>query len=126
MGRYKKVPKNWGSETWIVNNEKYCLKIFEVNKDEWTSNGLYHYHKLKTETFYILNGELFLETVYNGVIDKVVLKPGDSYTINPYIGHRFTAHTDICNCIEVSTQHFDSDSYRVKFEDLPQGVVYES
>ena len=113
------VKKSWGYEEWIVNDPLYCMKFLVVFEGEWTSKGLYHYHKLKDETFYVLEGSLLLETVYNKTVDKVTLTPRDSYRIKPNIGHRFTAVKDTCKFIEVSTQHFDSDSYRSELKDLP-------
>ena len=44
------VPKGWGFEKWIVNNEKYCGKLLYFIKDRKCS---WHYHKIKDETFYI-------------------------------------------------------------------------
>ena len=41
------------------------------------------------------------------------LEEGNSYRIFPNILHRFTAITDECKFIEVSTTHRDSDSYRI-------------
>lgn len=44
------VPKGWGFEKWIVNNEKYCGKILFFVKGKKCS---YHYHEIKDETFYV-------------------------------------------------------------------------
>lgn len=115
---YVVVDKNWGKETWVVNNNLYCLKEFLIYKNEWTSNGLFHYHKLKDETFYVLEGVMCLESVHNGVVNELNLTPGASYNLEPYVGHRFTSLTDTCKAIEVSTQHFDSDSYRVTLDEF--------
>ena len=115
---HKIVKKSWGQEKWIVNNELYCLKELIVIKDEWTSKGLFHYHKLKTETFYIESGEMLLNVVEDNHVCTVSLLPGDSYTILPLTGHKFTSKTDICKCFEASTQHFDSDSYRCTLAEL--------
>ena len=97
--------KGWGSEYWIVNNELYCGKILHLKKGKKCS---IHYHKNKDETFYILEGkiklELFGETKIMNIGDKIRLKP---YTL-----HRFTGLED-SKILEISTQHFDSDSYRV-------------
>src|SRR5262249_27199605 len=49
------VPKSWGRELWIVNNELYCGKILEIHQGSRCS---LHFHKLKTETFYLHSGRL--------------------------------------------------------------------
>lgn len=118
MSGYVEVKKNWGQETWIVNNELYCLKKLIVHRGEWTSKGLFHYHKLKDETFYVLDGIMYIESIHNGVVNKIELLSDMSYQISPYVGHRFTSITEICTVMEVSTQHFDNDSYRVTLEEF--------
>src|SRR5271154_4872833 len=49
------VTKGWGREVWIANGELYCGKILEINKGKRCS---LHYHKLKTESFYLRSGRL--------------------------------------------------------------------
>ena len=44
----KHVPKGWGYEKWITNNEKYCGKLLYFNKGKKCS---WHYHEIKEETF---------------------------------------------------------------------------
>ena len=51
----KIVPKVWGQEQWLVNNEKYCGKKMLIKDGYYCS---YHKHKIKDETFYILDGAL--------------------------------------------------------------------
>ena len=57
----KKVDKKWGSELWIVNNDKYCGKLLIVEPNHTCSM---HFHKDKTETFFIIRGRLLL-TIMN-------------------------------------------------------------
>jgi len=100
----KKVKKAWGSEEWIVNNEHYCGKILNLKKGYRCS---LHYHKLKDETFYILEGIVKME-----VGDReLIMKPKESIHILPGMSHRFTGLKD-SKIIEFSTQHFEEDSYR--------------
>lgn len=102
----KKVPKVWGYEKWLENNEKYCCKILSLNKGYQCS---LHYHKIKDETFLILKGEMRLE-----VGEQVVnLKKGDFIRILPTQLHRFRG-IENCEFIEVSTHHEESDSYRLE------------
>lgn len=49
------VSKGWGYEDWIVNSEKYCGKLLFFKRGKKCS---FHYHKIKTETFYVHKGEL--------------------------------------------------------------------
>lgn len=102
------VEKSWGKEEWIVNNELYCGKILTCIRGKWSSNGLYHYHKLKDETFHILQGSVILDIEGK----EYTLNEGDTFRIKPNTKHRFTSLTDISKILEISTQHFDSDSYR--------------
>ena len=44
----KFVPKGWGFEKWIVNNEEYCGKLLYFAKGKRCS---WHYHVLKDEVF---------------------------------------------------------------------------
>jgi len=106
--------KSWGKEEWFENNEKYCGKKLTVNNGFWSSKGKFHYHKIKDETFFIIFGQLKLDVEVEGVIRRLILEPGSSYRIKPFIRHRFTATNfqPVCVFIEVSTTHRDDDSYR--------------
>jgi uncharacterized cupin superfamily protein len=86
------------------------LKEIVVYQGKWSSEGKFHFHKKKDETFYILEGKLVLEFYY----DTVILIPGKTCRIGPYILHKFTADTEFCKFMEVSTTHSDEDSYRVE------------
>lgn len=106
--------KNWGKEEWFENNEKYCGKLLTVRSGEWSSGGKFHYHKIKDETFFVVSGQLKLDVEVDRIIRRLILDPGTSYRIKPFVRHRFTA-TELqldCEFIEVSTTHRDDDSYR--------------
>ena len=108
----KHVPKGWGYENWICNTEEYCGKLlfFEQGKEcSW------HYHKLKDETFYLQSGMLNL--TYGDTDDivnakTITLSEGDKFHIYRGLRHKMKAITDV-ELFEFSTQHFDSDSYRI-------------
>lgn len=119
--------KNWGKEEWFENNEKYCGKVLTVNAGEWSSGGKFHYHKIKDETFYIMNGELILDIEVDGTIKRLVLMSGTSYRVKPGVKHRFTASNIQVDCefIEVSTTHSDDDSYRCYWDHDQLGWVEE-
>lgn len=105
--------KAWGRETHVVNCNKYCLKILELNEGYRCSM---HYHKRKDETFYILSGKVRMEVCKenNGsfTTSDEVMYPGSYIRIKPKTLHRFTGIEDSV-IIEVSTRHFEEDSHRV-------------
>jgi len=128
--------KNWGNEIWIANNDKYCMKIIDVIPKRRCS---IHYHRIKDETFHIMSGILKLELwdllpdleidgielvkeKQNKPDQLIVLWPGTSFRIPPRTPHRFEAipndfvgkkNSEKCQFVEVSTQHFEEDSYRI-------------
>lgn len=104
------VPKLWGREEWIVNNEKYCGKKLIFFQGHRCS---LHYHKIKEESFYVLSGKIYLELVDNGKNFYRVMGPGDIAHIKSYVQHRITALTD-AEVMEFSTFHMEDDSYRME------------
>jgi uncharacterized cupin superfamily protein len=107
MTYLKIIPKSWGCEYLITNTKSYSAKILSCNEDKWSSQGRYHYHKHKDETFHILKGKLVL------MVDgkKYILKKGDTFRIIPETKHKFMALTKQCEIMEVSTYHEDEDNY---------------
>ena len=109
----KFVPKGWGFEKWIVNCDEYCGKLLYFVKGKRCS---WHYHKLKDEVFYIQSGLIRVYYADHDRIEeaeKVVLGPGDNFHVYPGLRHRMEALEDT-ELFEFSTQHFDSDSYRIE------------
>ena len=96
--------KSWGSEDWVVNNEKYCGKILSLKRGYQCS---VHYHKIKEETFYVNKGLVIIQV--NG--EEYLMKPGQSLEIKPGDKHRFIGIID-AEIIEFSTQHVEEDSFR--------------
>lgn len=107
----ERVDKSWGYELIIENNELYCGKILVFNKGCRFSM---HYHMIKDETWYIIEGTFIYRYIDKATakVTEVNLNPGDSVRIHPGMPHQLEAITD-ARLFEVSTQHFDSDSYRV-------------
>lgn len=105
------VPKGWGHETIIVNNEKYCGKILVFKKGCKFSM---HYHIIKQETWYVNKGEFIFYWIDTTNAEKNVMKlvEGSVVTIPIGMPHQLEAITE-GEIFEISTQHFDSDSYRV-------------
>jgi|TARA_B100000959_G_C14843149_1_gene566932 mannose-6-phosphate isomerase-like protein (cupin superfamily) len=108
----KYVPKGWGYEKWIVNKEAYCGKLLFIEKDKRCS---WHYHKNKDETFYLQSGKLMLYYSDGDNISEaktLELNPGDHFYVYPGLRHQMLG-LEPSELFEFSTEHFDSDSYRV-------------
>tara|TARA_R110002020_G_C16178383_1_gene764616 strand:+ start:119 stop:493 length:375 start_codon:yes stop_codon:yes gene_type:complete len=105
-------PKGWGDELWIANNEKYCGKILRFNKGASFSM---HYHVKKEETWAVVRGVLKLEYFNLEKAERLEreLREGDTVHLVPSVPHKLTALED-STVFEVSTQHFEDDSYRVE------------
>lgn len=105
------VPKGWGHEVIIVNNDLYCGKILHFNKGGKFSM---HFHLKKKESWYVASGRFLFRWINTANADLIeeTLSVGD--TITNEVGE---PHQILCleegDIFEVSTQHFDSDSYRV-------------
>jgi mannose-6-phosphate isomerase-like protein (cupin superfamily) len=106
-----KVPKGWGHETIFVNNELYCGKLLVFKKGCKFSM---HYHMIKDETWYVNEGEFIYRWIDTeiGETKETTLRVGDSVRQFPGMPHQLEALTDGV-IFEVSTQHFDQDSYRI-------------
>ena len=111
MSDITRVEKGWGHELWIYNTSKYCGKLLVFNANKKFSM---HYHKLKQETWYVNKGEFIYSWIdlATGELHKQCIKKGDVVTIFPHHPHQLEALED-GEIFEVSTQHFDSDSYRI-------------
>jgi mannose-6-phosphate isomerase-like protein (cupin superfamily) len=115
----KVVPKGWGEERWIHNDELYCGKILIVKAGKRCS---LHYHKLKTESFYIASGHLRLEltdlkSALQGpplIREQFEMRAGDALLLKPGDVHRFSGIAEESWIFEFSTQHFDEDSHRIQ------------
>jgi len=112
------VPKGWGEERWIHNDELYCGKILILKEGKHCS---LHYHQRKTETFYVAQGRLRMELtdLEHGKMQPPVIREefemtaGDSILLTPGLVHRFTGIAVETHIFEFSTQHFDEDSHRL-------------
>ncbi len=106
------VPKGWGREVWIANGDLYCGKILEIKQGKRCS---LHYHRLKTESFYLRSGRLkirVMESPDSTALEEFELAPGDCLDVPVGLVHQMEAIED-AELYEFSTQHFDSDSYRL-------------
>ena len=106
------VPKGWGFEKWIVNCDEYCGKLLYFVKGRRCS---WHYHKLKDEVFYIQSGKILVKYSDDDDLEsaeELILTRGDNFHVYRGLRHQMIALEDT-ELFEFSTQHFDSDSYRI-------------
>jgi mannose-6-phosphate isomerase-like protein (cupin superfamily) len=107
----ERVPKGWGHEIIIVNNDLYCGKILHFKKGGKFSM---HFHLKKKESWYVSSGSFLFRWINTATADIVEEKLVVGDTITNEIGE---PHQIICveegDIFEVSTHHLDSDSYRV-------------
>lgn len=108
----KHVDKGWGWERWIVNSEKYCGKLLFFNKSKKCS---WHFHKIKDEVFYVQSGRMIVRYSDQDDIENcetIILNPGDNFHVYVGLRHQMEALEDT-ELFEFSTEHFESDSYRI-------------
>ena len=104
--------KAWGHELWIINNEFYCGKLLVFKKDKSFSM---HYHLLKDEAWYISKGKFLYKYIDTEDAEQksIEVTEGDCIHLMPGQPHQMLALQEGSCIFEVSTQHFDSDSYRI-------------
>jgi mannose-6-phosphate isomerase-like protein (cupin superfamily) len=113
----KIVQKGWGEEIWIHNDEEYCGKLLRFFKAG--NRFSLHYHIIKKESWYVAKGSftyIYLDLV-NGLEIEETIEKGTCLTIDRQEPHQLIALEDMSEIFEVSTQHFDEDSYRIRIGD---------
>jgi mannose-6-phosphate isomerase-like protein (cupin superfamily) len=106
------MPKGWGREIWIANGPLYCGKILEIDQGKRCS---LHYHRLKTESFFLRSGKLKVrvkEYPDAPAIEEFELVAGQCMDVTPGLVHQMEA-LEQAELYEFSTQHFETDSYRL-------------
>lgn len=107
------VKKEWGEEHILVNNDQYCGKLLKFShKGNMFSC---HYHRIKTESWYVLQGSFVMYTIdlTNAKKIQIQLRQGDCVDIHPLVPHQLQCLEDNSIIIETSTHHIDADSYRI-------------
>lgn len=109
----KRVKKSWGYELWIHNSSQYCGKLLVFPKSD--SNFSMHFHQEKDESWYIQQGSFsfFWIDTKTGKTHKQHLSVGDVVDIQKGLPHQLVSLEDNSIVFEVSTEHFDYDSYRL-------------
>ena len=96
----KIIEKPWGFEELIELNDKYCLKKLFMKKGNRCS---LQYHEKKIETIFVIEGILHIETDK----DEIILKRGDTITLNPGDIHRMSAIDVDALYLEASTPELE-------------------
>jgi len=114
------IPKGWGREVIVVNNDNYCGKFLEFNAG---SKFSMHFHSDKHETFYVLEGTGIMKGIDTSDASTfdINLSPGVVISIPPNSPHQIYANTHM-KVVEFSTHHDDEDSYRVIKGDSQKNV----
>jgi len=105
------VPKTWGQEIVITNNELYSMKILCFNKGY---SGSMHFHREKTETWWVQKGKILLSWIepLTGTTYTEYMLAGQTVTHFPCQAHLVEALEDT-EIFECSTPHYDEDTYRI-------------
>jgi mannose-6-phosphate isomerase-like protein (cupin superfamily) len=117
-----RVEKKWGYELWIHNDYEYCGKLLVFTKEN--NRFSMHYHLRKKESWYVQSGRFQFNwiDVENGKPMSKNLEKGESVLIDRGLPHQLIALEDNSIVFEVSTQHFDEDSYRV-YRETPEDLL---
>lgn len=104
--------KAWGYELWIHNDEQYCGKILHFNKGAKFSM---HFHVIKNETWYVQKGKFKLIGIDADTAERYeeILNVGDIVYVERGLSHQLIALEE-GDVFEISTQHFEDDSYRIE------------
>lgn len=106
------IPKAWGEEIIIHNGEDYCGKILRFKKRGRFSM---HFHLKKSETWYVSKGSFKINWINTKTATPhgQLIYVGDIIEIPQGQPHQLTALEE-AEIFEVSTQHFNDDSYRIQ------------
>ena len=95
------IKKPWGCERILERNDKYVMKILEVDSGSRLS---LQYHNVKVETMYCLYGYGVLIIQEEGIYREVSLLPGRYFTVKAGVIHRLDAsHGSPLAVLECST-----------------------
>lgn len=106
------IEKGWGHEVVICNNNNYCSKILCFKRNAKISM---HFHMIKDETWYVKDGDFNILWIDPESAKKHTRNISKDMIIHipPGFMHQLECISESGSIFEVSTQHFDSDSYRI-------------
>lgn len=106
------VPKAWGQEIVIHNDSEYCGKVLRFKTGAKFSM---HFHIKKKETWYVASGKFDLHYIdpSDATEHYSKLKAGQIIEVERGDPHQLFCE-EAGDIFEVSTPHFDEDSYRIK------------
>lgn len=106
------VPKGWGHELHICNNDEFCGKELHINAGHQFSM---HQHISKREVFRLRIGKVELTTINVEDASRLVtaMEPGDVIEIPRFLPHSIRALEDSI-IDEYSTHDVASDSLRME------------
>ena len=104
--------KAWGYELWIANHDLYCGKLLVFNEGKKFSM---HYHLIKEESWYVAKGNFEYSWINTETasINSILISEGDIVDLEIGQPHQLKALTQDATIFEVSTKHYEEDSYRV-------------
>lgn len=109
------VNKSWGFEKIFINTDLYCVKELNIYENCSTSK---HYHKVKHETFYVIQGvaNISLYTESGSLKETYTLNERESFCIQPNTMHLIenVSFGKTLILLESSTQDKQSDNIRFK------------
>ena len=105
------VPKGWGDEIIIENNEMYCGKLLRFKQGAKFSM---HYHMIKDETWYVDKGEFIYRWIDTETAEtnEQYLKIGDTVRQRPGQPHQLVALTMV---LYLKCQHITKIQTHIEF-----------
>jgi mannose-6-phosphate isomerase-like protein (cupin superfamily) len=107
------IHKAWGEEIILHNGTDYCGKILRFKEGGKFS---LHYHIIKAETWYVNKGLFRLIYIDTNTANKheMMLAPGAIIEMEKGTPHQLESMHEEGEILEVSTTHYDEDSYRIE------------
>lgn len=109
----QRIEKPWGYELIWAKTKDYVGKVLHITQGHQLS---LQYHRIKEETIFLQSGKMkLLFENENGIIEEILLNPGEAHHIPTGRKHRMIA-IETCDVFEVSTPHLEDvvrleDSY---------------
>ena len=98
----ERTMKTWGEKKNIFHNDLCEVSVLDLVPNQRCS---LHKHQTKFNTFYVIEGELFIKTEW-GVAQ---LQAGQDFTTRPREFHEFQTAKQPCKVIEVMYTQYDAE-----------------